>query len=264
MKVLRDLRLSTELLILFEIMDNPHTKLKAVAEKLDITVQGASDYLRRMKREGLIQNIGGEYRVTKKGIDFLHSNFSELKRFVDSKITELNIIDVCSALAKTPVKKGDEVGIFMEGGVLTAYAGRESSSRGTAFSDADVDEDVAVTDLDGIVSLSPGTIHIMSLPSIREGGSAAVSSDNIKQQYKKIKPDKVGVLDVVSLAAVKKADLKPDFEFGTLPASIEAIEKGLDVMLFASRDSVHTAVSTIEDINSQIEDKIVYKVVYLD
>jgi len=264
MNVLRDLRLSTELLILFEIINDPHIKLKKIAEKLNITVQGASDYLRRMKKEGLVQNIGGELKATKKGIEFLHTNFSELKEFVDSKVSDLNIIDVCAAIAKTDIKKGDDVGIFMEGGVLTAYTDKDSDSRGKAFSDAEAGEDVAISDLDGIVSLLPGTIYLMKLPSIRQGGSAAVPEGLINKHYKKINPDKVGVMDVVSLATVKKAKITPDFEFAPLPASIEAIEKGLDVMLLGSQDVVHGAVSTIEELNSTIEDKIAYRILTVE
>ncbi len=183
---------------------------------------------------------------------------------VESKITELNIIDVCAAIARTDIRKGVEMGIFMEDGVLTAYSGRDSDSRGIAFSDAEEGEDVAISDLDGIVSLLPGTIYIMKLPSIRQGGSAAVPEDAISRHYKRLHPDKVGVMDVVSLAAVKKARIRPDFEFASLSASIEAIEKGLDVMLLGSQDVVHGAISTIEEINSSIEDKIAYQIVTIE
>jgi putative transcriptional regulator len=261
MKVLRDLRLSTELLILLEVIKNPHSKLKAIADKLDITVQGVSDYLRRMKKEGKIQNIGGEWRATKSGIEFLHSNFSELKDFVDSKILELNIIDICAAIAKTPIKKGDEVGLFMEDGVLCAYSGKDSSSKGIAESDAQIDEDVAIKDLDGMVSLSPGMMHIVKLPSIRDGGSSAVSKKDIKKIMDKVNYEKIGVMDAVSQAVLKKAKIRPDFEFASLYSAIEAAEKGLDVMIFASAEQIASVVSTIEDTNSQIEDKIIYQII---
>ncbi len=260
MKILRDLRLSTELLILLEVIKNPHIKLKDIAEKLDVTVQGASEYLRRMKKIGFIQDVGREYRATKKGIEFLHTNFSELKNFVDIKIAELNIIDVCAAIAKTPIKKGGEVGLFMENGVLTAYLGRRSKSKGTALSDAKIDEDVAIKDLDGMVSLEPGKIHILKLPSIRDGGSHSVSIEWVRGQYNTISPNRVGVMDVVSQAVAKKAKLDIDFEFSALFASVEAAEKGLSVMLLASDDQIHTIVSTIEDTNKQIEDKIDYEI----
>jgi putative transcriptional regulator len=262
MKILRDLRLSTELLILLEVIKDPHIKQKNIAEKLDITVQGASEYLRRMKKEGTIQSIGGELRATKKGIEFLHSNFSELKDFVDTKISELNIIDVCAALAKTPIKKGDSVGLFMENGVLTAYSNRESKSNGTAISNADIDEDVAIKDLDGMVSLSPGILQIVKLPSIREGGSGSISKEKIKSLYDSLEPDRVGIMDVVSLAVVKKAGIESDFEFATLNAAVEAVEKGLSVMVFASGDQVNNIVSSIEEINTAVEDKIAYQIIY--
>ncbi len=261
MKILRDLRLSTELLILLEVIKDPHIKLKTIAEKLDITVQGASEYLRRMKNEGFIQSIGRESRATKKGIDFLHTNFSELKTFVDAKIAELDIIDVCAAIAKTPIRKGDEVGLFMENGVLTAYSGRTSKSKGIAISNAEMDEDVAIKDLDGIVTLSPGMIHIVELPSIQKGGSGSISIEGIRKLHDRLRPQKVGVMDAVSIAVVKKAKIEPDFEFAPLSSAVDAVERGLNVMLFASSDQVHNVVSTIEDINTNIEDKILYEIV---
>ncbi len=260
MKILRDLRLSTELLILLEVIKDPHLKLKTIAEKLDITVQGASEYLRRMKKEGHIQKIGGEYKATKKGIEFLHSNFSELKEFVDSKINELDIIDVCAAIAKTKIEKGDEVGLFMENGILTAYSGKKSDSKGIALSNARIDEDVAIRDLDGMVSLSPGKMFIMKLPSIREGGSSSVSKKWVRKLYDRLAPQKIGVMDIVSGATVKKAGLKPDFRFAPLSATIEALEKGLNVMLFTEGEKIPDVVSTIEGINNGIEDKISYEI----
>jgi putative transcriptional regulator len=261
MKVLRDLRLSTELLILLEVIKNPHSKLKAIANTLDITVQGVSDYLRRMKKEGKIQNIGGEWRVTKLGIEFLHSNFSELKEFVDSKMVELNIIDVCAAIAKTPISEGEVVGLFMENGILTAYANKDSESQGVAASNAKKDEDVAIKDLDGMVSLSPGMIHIVKLPAIQEGGSKNVPGDEIKDIYQRLDPHKIGVMGVVSKAAAKKALLEPDFEFASLSSSIEAAQKGLNVMIMTTGEQIPQVVFTIEETNSQIEDKIIYQIV---
>ena len=263
MKILRDLRLITELLILLDVINNSHVKLKNIAEKLDITVQGASEYLRRMRKEGFIQNIGGEYKATKKGIEFLHTNFSELKRFIDLKITEMNIIDVCAAIAKTPIREGDEVGLFMESGILTAYSGKKSESKGTALSNAHIEDDIAIKDLDGLVSLCPGMIHIVKLPSIRDGGSNSVSIEAVNKLFKKLSPYKIGAMDVVSMAVLKKSDIKPDFEFAPLSASIEAAEKGLNVMLFTSSDNINEVVSTIENVNSTIEDKIIYQMVNL-
>jgi putative transcriptional regulator len=261
MKILRDLRLSTELLILSEVIKDPNIKLKTIAEKLDITVQGSSDYLRRMKNEGFIQSIGREYRATKKGIDFLHTNFLELKSFVDAKIAELNIIDVCAAIAKTLIKEGDEVGLFMEDGLLTAYSGRKSKSKGIAASSAELNEDVAIKELDGIVTLSPGMIHVVELPSIQKGGSGAISIEGIRELHDGLRPQKVGVMDPVSMAAAKKAEIEPDFEFAPLPSAVDAAERGLSVMLLTSSDHVHNVISTIEDINTNIEDKILYEII---
>ena len=53
MNVLRDLRESTQVLFLQEISMNRHTRLRTIAERLGMTVQGASDYARRLEADGL-------------------------------------------------------------------------------------------------------------------------------------------------------------------------------------------------------------------
>jgi putative transcriptional regulator len=262
MKILRDLRVSTELLILLEVIKNPHVKLRHIADALDITVQGASDYLRRMKKEGMIQDMGGELRATRKGIDFLHDHFSELRTFVEREMTKLNIIDVCAAIARTPVKEGDKVGLFMENGILTAYTGRKSPSTGIAASSSKVGEDVAIKELEGMVSLSPGTMYILTLPGIREGGSGSIPSGIVRDIYRKLKPDRTGIMGVVSIASARKSGIPVDLEFGALTASLEALEKGLSVLLLVSSDKLHEVVSAIENTNATMEDRINYEILH--
>ena len=238
MKILRDLRLSTKLLILLEITRKPHIKLKTIAEKIGISIQGVSEYLKIMNEEKLIQNIGGEYKVTTNGIQFLHKNFSELKDFVDKSIEKLDLIEVCAAIAKTKIKKGERVGLFMENGILNAYSGRKSKSSGFAIMDADIDEDVPVKNLEGIVELNHGKLCIIEIPSIIDGGSRKIDIKEIKNIYMNFKPNKIAVLDVVGISLAKKAKLKYDFEFAPQYSIIEAIQKGLNIMIFGTHDSV--------------------------
>ena len=178
MKILRDLRLSTKLLILLEITRKPRIKLKTIADKIGISIQGVSEYLKIMSEEELVQNIGGEYKATNKGVQFLHKHFSELKNFVDKSIEKLNLIEVCCAIAKTKINKGDKVGLFMENGILTAYAGKKSKSVGTAISDACIDEDIPIKNLEGIVELTQGKLCIIEIPSIRDGGSRNINIED--------------------------------------------------------------------------------------
>ena len=132
MNILRDKRLTTKILILLELTTNPHHrfKFKTLAEKFDMTVQAVSDYFKIMKKEGLVMKVRGMYKPTQKGILFLHSNFYEIRDFIDEQMHKLSIIDVCTAVAGGRLKPGDRVGLFMEGGELKAYKNRSSTSMG--------------------------------------------------------------------------------------------------------------------------------------
>jgi putative transcriptional regulator len=260
MRLLRDLKETTKLLILLEIVNNRPRTLYSIAAKLDITVQGTSDYVRAMTEEDLVKKIGGEYRATKKGVEMLENRMFELKEFVDSSIKQLEIIDTCGAIAGNDVRKDEEVGLFMENGVLVAYSGTESPSKGYAMFDAEKGRDLAVRDPSGLVALRPGRITILQLPSLQEGGTHAITVRAARKTLKEIRFGKVAVMDVVSMALADSLDLSTDFEFAPLHASFEAAVKGMDVLIIAARESVPLVVSELEVENSRLEDPIKYEV----
>jgi putative transcriptional regulator len=261
MKLLREKSLATKFLILIEITSGHRSRLSPIAEKLGITTQAVSDYLRKMKKDGLIQQINGEYKATKKGIQFLHSNFLELKKFTNSKMKDLNIIDACAAIAREDIEKGDKLALFMEKGNLVAYPNRESSSTGVAMREAIKGEDVPVIDLEGIIEHRIGNLCLIELPSIREGGSRSADIDEIGKILKKLNPDKIGIGDVVAKSVAKKIGRKCDFEFAPIDASIEAVQRGLNVLFLGSSDKIGEAISAIRDFNSSSIDKIEYELI---
>src|SRR2546426_862794 len=71
MQLLRDLREATTMLVLYSVTTERHTHLRSLADELGMTVQGASEYVRRMIEQGLLQRVDGEYRATKKGVELL-------------------------------------------------------------------------------------------------------------------------------------------------------------------------------------------------
>jgi putative transcriptional regulator len=256
MKVLRDLRLGTKLLILLEAARDPNVKLKSIAGRLDMTVQGVSEYMRRMRDEGLIHEIGG-YRPTKKGVQFLHENLRELREFVEDSWKEAMIITSCSALAMTEISKGGEVGLFMENGILRAYSGKRSSSTGIADSDAGAGEIVVVKELEGIVDLRPGKIHMLnvhrSLLSEKETGKIS----DLKRRIGKVKGAIVAVHGLEAQVLADRLGLKVDARFGSIESAIEACQKGLDVLLLVSSEFADDVLNRVKEENSLREDRIV-------
>jgi len=264
MKMLRDLKESTTLLILFELTTGRHTKLKTIAEKLGITIQGISEYLKSMIKNGLVTHIRGEYKATNKGVELLHENFTEMKEFIDDSMKKLDIVNVCVAIAGNVIRKGDKVGLFMENGILTAYSDRKAGSTGTAISDAKRGEDVGIEDLDGIVSLKPGKLWIVQLPNIEDGGSRGVSLNKTKELYFKNNPDRLAALDTIALSLIMKLKLKYHIEYAAPDASIEALQKGLNVMVFGSEEEVHRFISKVNEFNTSLVEKINYRLISLD
>lgn len=259
MKLLRDLKETTKLLILLEIVNTRPRALQSISDELGITVQGTSDYVRRMREEGLVKKIGGEYRATKKGVEMLENRMFELKEFVDSSIKQLEIIDICGAIAGDDIRKDDEVGLFMKDGVLVAYSGKESPSTGYATYDAKTGEDVAIRDPSGMVALKPGKITVLQLPSVQEGGTHSISLGDARKTIKGLSFEKSATVDVASRALANALNLKSDFEFAPLQSSFEAAVKGMDVLIVASRDNVPMVISELESENSKLEDPIPYE-----
>lgn len=263
MAILRDLRESTRLLFLHEVTANRHTRLRTIAERLEMTIQGTSEYARRLQADGLLTVSEGEYRATKKGVAVLLDGIRELRGFVDRAGRSLAFVEVTAALAGSSLRKGDRVGLFMEGGVLVAHPGRSSPSTGVADRDSARGEDVPVRDLEGIVALRPGRIVLARVPPIREGGSRALLPERTRRVLAHAKSSVVAGLDVTGLAAARRLGLHPRIEFGVLAAALDAAQRGLNVLLFVPEERAAEAVSAIEGANAKLEETIAYESVAL-
>ncbi|MFQ5838810.1 MAG: hypothetical protein ACE5HJ_08540 [Thermoplasmata archaeon] len=263
MRILRDVREATKLLILLEITTHRHSRMRTIAEKMGMTVQGVSDYLKSMNVEGLVHRVGGVYTATIEGVGLLHERFKELREFVDRSYQEMRILDICSARAGEGVREGDRVGLFMEDGYLVAYPGRESSSQGRSLHSAKRGEDVAIVELEGIVDLRPGKITIVRIPGSREGGTKVIDLRKARKLIQDHVQDKVGANDVIGSVLATKLGIQTDFDFAAVAASLEAAQRGLDVLLLTSEDSAAEVISAIEAANERLEEKVPYEMVAL-
>lgn len=262
MNVLRNLRESTRILFLHEVTANRHTRLRTIAERLGMTVQGASDYAHGLEADGLLVLAGGEYRATKKGIDILQSRLRELRAFVDQASRSTAFVETTMALAGTNVDRGDRVGLVMEGGYLVAYPGRASTSVGVAAEAATRGEDVAVRNLDGIVALRPGRITIARVPASR-ASARRLGPDSGRRILQKCRGAVVATMDVEGLMAAHRLRVRTRIEFAPLAGTVAAAERGLDVLLLVPESRATEAVDAIEAANARREDKIPYESVAL-
>lgn len=300
---LRDIRQSTKMLILFEFVKDPKIKMKNLSQKLGMTVQGTAEYLKLMESEGLIvRNDDGSYKHTGKGVQFLHHNVVQLRDFVVEAVNRLEIIQTCCALARTPISRGDRVGLFMENGKLTAYSGRQSSSTGTSLTEAKEGDVVEVGELEGIVDLKPGKIIAVNMdkypskrppyyrdihnaipkkPTESAGRYSEPFDDNVVWKKDEIyllpaamisklagtlrrhSPDIVGALDILGQVALEKAGMKCDIVHSPINSAIEAAQKGLNVFLVGREDRISELHGRLQEINKRAESEVSITDVYL-
>jgi putative transcriptional regulator len=258
MNVLRDLRETTRILFLHEVTANHHTRLRTIAERLGMTVQGASDYAHQLQADDLLVVAEGEYRATKKGIDFLQGHLRELRAFFEQASRSTAFVETTLALAGTPVRRGDRVGLFMEGGYLVAYPGRPSASFGVVVEDAARGEDVAVRNLEGIVALRPGRITVARVPASRSAAKR-LSPEASRKVLRRGRGALVATMDVAGLVAARRLRLRPQIEFAPLAGTVAAAERGVDILLLVPEERVAEAVQAIEVANARREDKIPYE-----
>ena len=254
--------LSKKFLILLEIATGDYFSLNQIAEKVGITKQGVSEYLKKMKEEGLIEVVDKKYRATVKGIEYLFSKLAELDKYLEEKRKKLNIIECCPAIAGDDIEKGDRVYLFMENGYLYAYKRKRSSAMAEAIESARKEEVVGIKGVKGIIELKLGKIHLFALPSIIKG-TKALNLEKLKKEIEKINANKFGVLDVVGKVALDKIGIKCDIEFSPLQSAIEASQRGLNVVLLGEEKEIKYAKAKLDEYNANALEEIEYELHFI-
>ncbi|MBC7117934.1 MAG: winged helix-turn-helix transcriptional regulator [Methanobacteriaceae archaeon] len=226
----------TRFQILAEIAENqPHIRQRDIAEKLGITVQAVSENIKTLTDQGYIQAGNGRshYKLTKRGIEKLKREAITLRKYADSVLETMSTYkSTWPAIAKENLKKGEEVELFMEDGILYAKKRTDGQAHGKVLHNAKKGEDVALTELSGLINLKKGKVTILVLPRISEGGSRAANLQKIKKVYSQ-GYDRVGIMGTVARAVADKLNLRVDFEFATPEATLAAAKRGLNVLVLA-------------------------------
>jgi putative transcriptional regulator len=160
------------------------------------------------------------------------------------------------AIATCDLESDDEVGLYMENGLLFADKKSENyGARAIVINDALVNEDVALRSLTGTIDLETGQIVIITLPTIKEGGSNAadldlienIHSSGLKKWGLDRKFDKVAVLGTVSHVVANKLNLPVDIEFAIAQSSISATKKGLNILILSVGNMTKSIIKVFEN-----------------
>ena len=240
MKVFKKKGELTHFQILAEIArGEPHLRQKDIADKLGITVQAVSENIKNLVDEGFVETGMGrsKYKITKRGIEKVKTEAANLRKYADNVLETMNTYkSVWPAIARQKLKSGEKVWLEMENGTL--YATKEKKSAyAEVLNEASKGEDVALIKLGGTIELKPGSVVILKLPTINQGGSRGCDLEKIISIYEegldKRRFDRIGEMGTVSRAVTEKLGIKADFEFATPDATLAAAKRGLNVLVFA-------------------------------
>ncbi len=246
MKLLRNKKRLTEFLILYHSAINKPTKLAEIAQEFDMTEQGVSNYVKDMEQKGLIDKLGRRYHPTPDGMEMIRDILSEIGDFLKVANSKIDIIDKCTAIAEENIREGQEVGLYMKHGFLHASA-KESSSMGTALNDVSEGHPLKVGQLHGLIEMDLGRLIISPLNMDVENGDI---SKTVQEKLENTKYDKIAVTGEEQYGIINMIGLKPDIIFSPVESSINAAEKGLDVLIFTSEGEAEKIVDRVRKQNS--------------
>ncbi|MCL2157269.1 MAG: winged helix-turn-helix transcriptional regulator [Methanobrevibacter sp.] len=257
MKIFKKRGEMTHFQILSEISkQDPHLRQKDIAERLNITVQAVSENIKTLVDEGYISSRDGRspYKISQKGIAKVKKDAINLRKYSDSVLETMNYYkSVWPAIANEKIKKNDQVGLYMEKGILYADKSQQSATA-QVLCDADTGEDVALTGLNGMIDLEIGQVIIISLPTIKQGGSRRCDLELIKNMYESNykkwginEIDKVGIMGTISRAVANKLNIPIAIEYATAHSTVAATKKGLNVMVLAVGNMAKTLIKSLEE-----------------
>lgn len=256
--ILRSKREVTRLQILVEIAEHqPAVRQQEIAEKLGVTPQAVSEYIRELVDDGMVAAHGrGRYDVTRSGIEWVLQNAEVLENYARHVRRDvIQQVSTWTAIAAEDLKEGTEVGVYMKDGWL--YASKTpQSAMGEVVFDARAGEDVGVTRLNGIIDHTEGVVHVCKVPRIQRGGSRKVQKDRLSGVIRQ--GTVVGAVGLEAYIALLQAGRRPDMFFGAREGVIEAAFHGMDCAIFIVDEEFTDFLKRLESVglSYQIHDVI--------
>ncbi len=238
---------STKFQILVEITAHqPNVRQREIAEKVGITPQAVSEYIKELTDSGLIFSDGRvRYKVTKKGIEWVIERTAQLRRYANYVMEDIiSHVSVWTAIADEDFKAGQKVSLVMRNGLLYANKKEQHRATGILISDAIASEDVGVTDLHGLIELEDVNIKVCKVPRVERGGSRQVDMDLLNELVKD--NNYICALGVESLIALRKVGREPTVMFGAKESVVEAAFHGVSSIVVSVDEEVPLLLNRLE------------------
>ena len=246
--VLESQRSATRFRVLVEIADRqPAVSQGEIADAVGITSQAVSEYVQDLADEGFVRKEGrSRYRVTTEGVDWLLSEASEVRRYLEYVTGDvLGNVREDAAIALSDIETGETVSLSLVDGLLHADPDVTGAATGTATRGAATGEDVGVTDFSGIIDLDPGEVVVLQVPAIGTGGSRNVDPE-VLQEYC-AGSDLVVAAGVEAVVALDQAGIEPATRFAAGEVAADAAGRGIDVTVVATTGLVSRITDPLTD-----------------
>ncbi|WP_181692255.1 MarR family transcriptional regulator [Natronomonas sp. LN261] len=244
--VLDNKRSATKFRVLVEIAERqPAVNQGEIADAVGVTSQAVSEYIRELVDEGFVEKEArSRYRVTKRGVDWLFQQSSDVRRFADH-VTEdvLGSMQEDAAFATAVIEAGETVSLSIEDGLLHATPGEGGPATGIATTDADAGAVVGVTGFAGIIDLDPGDVTVFQVAPIR---SAEPSGSGVLAAAAAA-ADLVAAAGVEAVATLDASGTDPDVTFAAGEVAADAAGRGLDVVVVATTDLAGRVTDALRD-----------------
>ena len=239
--------------ILVEIAaGQPNIQQKDIAEKINITPQAVSEYVKELIDRNLISSDRrSRYHITKEGVNWILGASRELQNYSSYVNQIVTNISVTPAIADSDLSRGQSAGLFMQDGLLHASAVTNTTARGTVIIAAKKGEEVALSNIAGIIEIQTGTVTICKVPGIQHGGSRNVDLE--KLQLIVNGKTLIGALGIESIMALQRLNVTPSLTYGVIEATVEAAQSGLSPIVICTEDNTSSLINRLEKENINYE-----------
>lgn len=245
--ILRSKRETTRFQIMVEIAGHqPAVRQQEIAEKLGVTPQAVSDYIRELVDNGMVYSHGrGRYEISKEGVEWVLKHSEALEAYAKHVNRDIiHKIAVWCAIADEDMSEGDSAGVYMKDGWLFATTIPQSAN-GYAVMDAKKGEDIGIARLDGIIDHTEGKIHVCKVPRVEKGGSRRIDLKQLEEISER--SSIIAAVGLEAYIALQKSGKKPDMYFGAREGVIEAAFHGLESTILVVDNEFTDLLNRLED-----------------
>ena len=161
---------------------------------------------------------------------------------------DMNVMTIRCAIAGCDVLGGEDVILEMKDGMLIADK-IGTGARGKVVFSGKKGDDIAVKDVSGDLKQLAGSISIIRVPGITEGGTRAVETEKVLKLLLDIRPQKIGAMGTSAKVLMGRLNVRCDIEFDVIQSGILAAQRGFNVAVFASGGMAERAIMKIKKKN---------------